>query len=90
MSSLFSRSQKVFKIGCVVRQRKQQSSSEVLVRGPAKPNWPGRDGQRGTDTAGAGGLLLHLGLLGLFCCFARRPIIELWRRVAVLHPLLTS
>ena len=85
----FSKSQKVFKIGCVARQLKQQSS-EVLARGPAKPNWPGRDGQRGTDTAGAGGLLLHLGLLGLFCCFARRPIIELWRRVAVLHPLLTS
>ena len=66
----FSKSQKVFKIGCVARQRKQQSSCEVLARGPAKPNWPGRDGQRGTDTAGAGGLLLHLGLLGLFCCFA--------------------
>ena len=69
------------------------SSSRALVRcwRAGLPSPTGRGGtERGTDTAGAGGLLLHLGLLGLFCCFARRPIIELWRRVAVLHPLLTS
>ena len=88
MSSLFLRVKKFSRLAAL-QGSQQQSSCEVLARGPAKPNWPGRDG-RGTDTAGAGGLLLHLGLLGLFCCFARRPIIELWRRVAVLHPLLTS
>ena len=89
MSSLFSKS-KSFQDWLRCKAAQAADSYEVLARGPAKPNWPGRDGQRGTDTAGAGGLLLHLGLLGLFCCFARRPIIELWRRVAVLHPLLTS
>ena len=89
MSSLF---QEVKSLQDWLRCKAAQAadSYEVLARGPAKPNWPGRDGQRGTDTAGAGGLLLHLGLLGLFCCFAPRPIIELWRRVAALHPLLTS
>ena len=71
MSSLFSKS-KSFQdwLRCKAAQAAELDSSEVLARGPAKPNWPGRDGQRGTDTAGAGGLLLHLGLLGLFCCFA--------------------
>ena len=88
----FFQSQKVFKIGCVARQLKQQSSCEVLARGPAKPNWPGRDGtrdghsrrRRPTTTPWLVGAVL------LFCCFAPRPIIELWRRVAVLHPLFTS
>ena len=69
MSSLFQKVKKFSRLAAL----QGSASSRALVRcwRAGLPSPTGRGGtERGTDTAGAGGLLLHLGLLGLFCCFA--------------------